>query len=60
MKHEILVKLSNSEFYLVIQIKVWIEIVCLSLKQFTHFIVFYDYHHLIPLFCMEAHKSHHA
>ena len=60
MKHEILMKSSNSEFYLVIQIEEQIEIVCLSLKQFTHFIVSYDYHCLIPLFCMEAPKSHHA
>ena len=38
MKDEILMKSSNSEFYLIIQIKVWIEIVCLSLKQLTHFL----------------------
>ena len=34
MKDEISVKSGNSEFYLIIQIEVWIEIVCLSLKKF--------------------------
>ena len=58
MKNEILAKLSNSGFYLVIQTEICIWIDCLGVKQFTHFFIFYHHCHVTSLFCTKEHNSH--
>ena len=60
MKDEISVKSTNSRFYLVIQTKICIGIVFLSLKQFTHLFISYHHHHAIPLSCTKDQNPHHA
>src|SRR5712672_2572397 len=55
MRHEISMKLRQSWSYFAVQAKAFIWTSCLSLNQFTHSFISYQYHHKIPFSCSKNH-----